>query len=137
MPVKKAVKKIDRLKDRLTKRRDELMTRIQQLAKMPVQTVSGDKVDQAIASLERENTSMHLQIEISELHEIQDAIKRIEQDEYGKCEGCGKPIAAARLEALPFAILCLKCKEQEEIETEGYEAAPKWNLARDASIDEE
>ncbi|NQT19548.1 MAG: TraR/DksA family transcriptional regulator [Planctomycetes bacterium] len=120
MPVKKAVTKSDRIKDRLTERRDELMTRIQQLTKMPVQSVSGDMVDQAIASIERENTSMHLQTEISELQEIQDALKRIERDEYGNCEGCGKRIAAARLDALPFATLCLKCKEEEERQAEGY-----------------
>lgn len=137
MPVKKAVKKNDKFKDRLIECRGELMTRIQELTKMPEQTVSGDKVDQAIASLEREDTSMHLQTEISELHEIQDALKRIERDEYGKCEVCGKPIAAARLDALPFATLCLQCKEEEEKETEGAQVAPRWNFAQGASTDED
>ena len=131
------VKNLDKIKDRLVKRRGELLMRIQELTKMPGQAVSGDKVDQAIASLEREDMSMHLQAEISELHDIQDALKRIDRGDYGTCESCGKPIGAARLAALPFATLCLKCKEEEEQATEGYEIRGRWDLAEEAAIEEE
>jgi len=131
------VKNTDKLKDKLIKRRTELLVRIQELTRMPSQVVSGDKVDQAIASLEREDTSMHLQAEISELHEIQDALKRIERGEYGVCENCGKAIGAPRLQALPFATLCLKCKQEEEEAAEGYETRARWDLAEEASIEEE
>ena len=37
------------------------------------------------------------------LKEIDEALQRIEQDTYGICEGTGKPIAKARLEAKPWA----------------------------------
>ncbi|HUS58986.1 MAG TPA: TraR/DksA C4-type zinc finger protein [Planctomycetota bacterium] len=131
------IKNMDKFKDKLVKRRTELLVRIQELTRMPTQTVSGDKVDQAIASLEREDTSMHLQAEISELHEIQDALKRIERAEYGVCENCGKAIGAPRLQALPFATLCLKCKQQEEEAAEGYETRARWDLAEEAAIEEE
>jgi DnaK suppressor protein len=136
MAVKNA-KKMDKIRNKLTKRRSELLVRIQELTQMPVQVVSGDKVDQAIASLEREDTSMHLQAEISELHEIQDALKRIEHGDYGTCESCRKPIGAARLQALPFATLCLKCKQEEEMATEGYETMPRWDLGKGNNIEEE
>jgi len=139
MAVKKHAKKMDKInkvKEKLIQRRTELMTRIQELAQMPAQVVAGDKVDQAIASLEREDTSMHLQAEIAELHEIQDALKRIESGEYGTCESCGKRIGAARLEALPFATLCLKCKEEEERESEGCQPRPRWNLTEEIEDDE-
>jgi len=131
------IKNMDKFKDKLVKRRTELLVRIQELTRMPTQTVSGDKVDQAIASLEREDTSMHLQAEISELHEIQDALKRIERGEYGVCDNCGKAIGAPRLQALPFATLCLKCKQQEEEAAEGYETRARWDLAEEAAIEEE
>jgi RNA polymerase-binding transcription factor DksA len=36
------------------------------------------------------------------------------QGEYGICEVCGNPIARARLEAMPYARMCVSCKEQEE-----------------------
>jgi len=132
-----ALKKTDKIRDKLVKRRGELLTRIQELTKNPTQQVSGDKVDQAIASLEREDTSMHLQAEISELHEIQEALKRIDRGEYGVCESCGKAIGALRLQALPFATLCLRCKQEEEEATEGSESRARWDLPEESSIEEE
>ena len=41
------------------------------------------------------------------LIEIDAALQRIEAGTYGICEGCGKPIAAERLSALPWARLCI------------------------------
>jgi DnaK suppressor protein len=48
------------------------------------------------------------------LYEIEEALKRIENGTYGICELCGKPIPAARLEALPFARLTVDCQAQAE-----------------------
>jgi len=41
------------------------------------------------------------------LHEIDDALQRIEDGTYGVCEGTGKPIRKARLEAQPWARYCV------------------------------
>jgi RNA polymerase-binding protein DksA len=41
------------------------------------------------------------------LKEIDDALERIEQGTYGICEGTGKPILKARLEAQPWARYCV------------------------------
>ncbi|HYR57803.1 MAG TPA: TraR/DksA C4-type zinc finger protein, partial [Chthoniobacteraceae bacterium] len=48
------------------------------------------------------------------LYEIEEALKRIEQGTYGNCEMSGKPIAHARLEALPFARYTVECQSQLE-----------------------
>ncbi len=48
------------------------------------------------------------------LYEIEEALKRIEQGNYGTCEMSGKPIAHARLEALPFARYTVECQSQLE-----------------------
>ncbi len=48
------------------------------------------------------------------LVQIDDALKRIEEGDYGTCEECEKPIAKVRLKALPFARLCLKCQSAQE-----------------------
>jgi len=48
------------------------------------------------------------------LYEIEEALKRIELGTYGVCEMSGKPIAHARLEALPFARLTVECQAQLE-----------------------
>jgi len=48
------------------------------------------------------------------LYRIEEALKRIEEGTYGKCETCGKIIKEDRLKALPFATMCISCKEKEE-----------------------
>lgn len=42
--------------------------------------------------------------------EIDRALGKIDAGTYGKCERCGQPIPEARLEALPYAALCVACK---------------------------
>ena len=48
------------------------------------------------------------------LREIDEALRRIEDRSYGKCEDCGKKIPVARLKAKPHAKYCIECKRQEE-----------------------
>jgi RNA polymerase-binding protein DksA len=48
------------------------------------------------------------------VEEIDRASARMDAGTYGMCERCGKKIAVARLEALPFAALCIECKSREE-----------------------
>jgi RNA polymerase-binding transcription factor len=43
------------------------------------------------------------------LAEIDAALERVAGSTYGTCEGCGRPIAAARLEARPTARTCMVC----------------------------
>ena len=48
------------------------------------------------------------------LESIDAALARIDAGTYGNCERCGGPIAADRLEALPWATKCIECKRLEE-----------------------
>jgi RNA polymerase-binding transcription factor DksA len=41
------------------------------------------------------------------LEEVDAALQRVQDGTYGSCEVCGKPIGAARLEAMPAARLCI------------------------------
>ncbi len=43
------------------------------------------------------------------LDEIEDALRKLDDGGYGRCEACGGPIADARLEAMPAARLCISC----------------------------
>jgi RNA polymerase-binding transcription factor DksA len=52
--------------------------------------------------------------ESTEVQEIDDARERIREGTFGRCETCEKPIAKDRLEAIPYARLCLPCKKEEE-----------------------
>lgn len=48
------------------------------------------------------------------LAEIDRALERIEDGTYGKCVRCGREISEERLEAMPYATLCIECKRSEE-----------------------
>ena len=45
----------------------------------------------------------------NEVARIDAALKRIEQDEYGYCLGCGEKIAAKRLALDPTSAVCVTC----------------------------
>jgi RNA polymerase-binding protein DksA len=45
---------------------------------------------------------------------IDEALRKIEAGTFGKCARCGQSIAEARLEAMPYAALCIDCKRLEE-----------------------
>jgi RNA polymerase-binding protein DksA len=44
-----------------------------------------------------------------ELGLVEAALRRLDDGTYGSCTSCGKPIAAERLEAIPWAALCIDC----------------------------
>ena len=48
------------------------------------------------------------------LHEIDDALKRIDDGTYGTCELTGKSVGKARLDALPYARYCVEAKAEQE-----------------------
>lgn len=48
------------------------------------------------------------------LDRISDALKKIEDESYGQCDRCGKPINPERLKAIPYATLCIECQETLE-----------------------
>ncbi|MHB8840164.1 MAG: TraR/DksA family transcriptional regulator [Candidatus Aquicultor sp.] len=45
---------------------------------------------------------------------VDEALKRIDEGTYGFCRVCGRPIERERLEALPYADLCIEDKKKEE-----------------------
>ena len=48
------------------------------------------------------------------VREIDAALERIDAGTYGVCMNCGEPIPEERLDAVPYAVLCLSCKREEE-----------------------
>jgi len=52
--------------------------------------------------------------ELKRLRLIDSALTRIEQGKYGLCMKCGKRIPQDRLEAIPFALMCIDCKIVDE-----------------------
>jgi RNA polymerase-binding protein DksA len=52
--------------------------------------------------------------ELKRLKLIDSALTRIQQGKYGLCIKCGKRIPQDRLEAIPYALMCIECKTAEE-----------------------
>lgn len=70
--------------------------------------------DQGSATFERE---LDLTLEENlrrSLGDVRSAIRRIDEGTYGTCERCDASIPDERLEAVPTANLCIRCKEDEE-----------------------
>lgn len=63
----------------------------------------------------------NMALEVSEefhIREIESALKKMDEGNYGICEFCGKDIGEERLEALPYAKLCIECENEKDIEME-------------------
>ena len=63
---------------------------------------------------EQEFTLTLVQNSSEVLNKIELALERLEEGNYGKCEECGCWIPKARLTAIPYAALCVKCAEDME-----------------------
>ena len=70
--------------------------------------------DIATATFDREMASTLEDNSNHVLAEIDGALQRIDTGTFGVCERCGQPIDVARLEALPWATLCIEDKRKQE-----------------------
>ena len=70
--------------------------------------------DAATATLDREIDDTLGENSARMLVEIDGALKRIDDGTFGTCARCGQEIAAGRLEAYPWASLCIDCKRDAE-----------------------
>ena len=83
----------------------------------PAADVSGyddDLVDVATETFEREKGLALESSVLGLLEQVEEALGRIRGGTYGVCGTCGRPIDTNRLKAIPYARLCIKCKEREE-----------------------
>lgn len=72
--------------------------------------------DQGTDAMEREKEFLFASKEGRYLWHVNEALRRLYKspDTFGVCQECGEPIAFERLDALPHARLCIKCKAKEE-----------------------
>ena len=73
-----------------------------------------DMAELGSANFDQELTLSLLGSEKDALDQIDGALKRIEDGSFGQCEECGMKIAKPRLEAIPYAALCVQCASQQE-----------------------
>lgn len=65
-------------------------------------------------NFEQEFTLSLMESEGGTLEQIESALERIEDGAYGQCEECGARIPKTRLNALPYATMCVKCASRLE-----------------------
>jgi DnaK suppressor protein len=70
--------------------------------------------DSAHSTVERSRVLSVVRALRANLREVDRALGKLEHGGYGVCERCGGPISPERLEALPWAILCIRCKQEGE-----------------------
>lgn len=107
-----------RLTSRLIARRDALRQvlseEVSRLRDRPEVVGHGDQVDAAVDAAGDEISTRLAEIESRELAEIEDALRRIAEGRYGRCESCGGRIPAMRLNVLPCTARCIACQRRDE-----------------------
>ena len=106
-------RKYDALEKALIEQRDELSLRLsERMSEVHVEREPDDEAAQASDSSTKEMAVATLERERRTLAEIEAALARIRKGEYGLCASCGEPIPEARLKALPWARVCVRCAER-------------------------
>ena len=75
-----------------------------------------DTYDLASEERDREINFILSDRERVKLQQIDDALERIDEGNYGVCESCGLEIGEERLTAMPFSRLCRDCQQDQERE---------------------
>jgi RNA polymerase-binding protein DksA len=117
--------KLNEMKQKLLALQEQILSEVNAMQKgtlgQSLKEQSGDLsgyaihlADTASDSYDRDVTLTLASRERNVLNDIDAALAKIESGEYGCCEHCAHSIDEARLDAVPYARLCLKCKELQE-----------------------
>lgn len=112
-------------RERLTQVKDEMQAAAENERESTSELSSMDQhqADVGTELFDRERDLGILEAVEGELTEVERALTRIDEGTYGICEACGKQIADERLEAQPYARLCVQDQEQAERESRATGAA--------------
>ena len=124
MAKKLTKKQLEHLMQRLLRERERARRSLGQYDEMAKESAeqndsdsysySDHMADLGTDAMEREKTFLLASKSGRLLYHIDEALRRIRTNSYGKCHQCGDEIAKTRLEAVPHARLCIACKEIEE-----------------------
>ncbi|MBI4436002.1 MAG: TraR/DksA C4-type zinc finger protein [Candidatus Omnitrophica bacterium] len=118
-------KEFETFREMLLEKRQSVLENIQQIEKNTLKKspreasgdLSGYTYHMADMATDNYDTELSLNLASSEqrvLHEIDEALKRIEEGTYGDCLDCGKKISQQRLKAVPYTTYCITCQEKQE-----------------------
>jgi DnaK suppressor protein len=93
----------------LTAERNRLMAELGEPIEAPGQMTYGSQAAAASHVFEQQRDLALRDRSRIELGQVESALRRLDDGTYGTCTSCGQPIAAERLEAIPWAPLCIDC----------------------------
>lgn len=105
---------IKRIRENLLAERDGLFAKLNDNDLSVDDTETPDPVDLAVRNYSKNVMLAVSENESRQLQMVDEALQRIEDDEYGVCQNCGNQIQPKRLEAIPWARYCLNCQELVE-----------------------
>lgn len=109
---------IEKMKEALFECKDEIIKHLMinnEDFRQIVETMeTKDVIDIASDDVDRKMLEAVGSKELNRLKLIDSALGRIEQGKYGLCMKCSARIPQERLEAIPYALLCITCKGQDE-----------------------
>jgi RNA polymerase-binding protein DksA len=109
---------IEKMKEFLKNQRNEIISNLAASSEDFREIVEGmdpkDIADTASDDIDRKMIEALGAQELKRLKQIDSALTRIEQGKYGVCIKCGTHIPQDRLEAMPYALMCIECKTAEE-----------------------
>jgi DnaK suppressor protein len=106
--------KLKAIKGKLLDERDLLLEKLKGNDLSVDDSETPDPVDLAVRNYSKNVMLAVSENESRQLALIDEALLRLEDDEYGKCQNCEKDINAKRLSAIPWARYCLSCQELVE-----------------------
>jgi len=112
-----AKKRLEYYKKKLLNRRDELVktiTRTEEEGRQADDDPTVDLADKAANSYTKEFLFGQTNTDRAILNMIDEALKRIRNEEYGTCANCQEEMQQKRLEAVPWAKHCITCQEKKE-----------------------
>jgi DnaK suppressor protein len=108
---------LEKFKKILTEQRDQLAGNAKRALNGDIHLDPDDFPDEMDSASSEINLSFTGRLRERERHllgKIDQALAKIEANEYGLCENCGEEVGLKRLEARPVAELCIDCKSERE-----------------------
>ncbi len=101
---------LDAARAALLAERTHLLEEVGETIVAPGQMTYGSQAAAASQVFEQQRDLALRDRALAQLELVDTALARIEEGRFGTCVRCGKPIAAGRLEALPWAAYCIDCQ---------------------------
>ena len=105
----------EKIRNILEEKAEALVEKLNQIESDAIRNpLSSDSEDRS-QQIENDDVLNELDsVEAKELQLVKLALRRLDNGEYGTCNECGEQIGDSRLEALPYASICIECAKEAE-----------------------